>query len=751
MKKLFVGVLAIAGLVACAQEEVLRTQAPGQIGFDGAYVENAVRAAEDPSTTTDNLTAFDVWGYMTDGTGIVFNREVVSGGTGAWDYVNKQYWVPGKVYRFFALAPSQSENVEITLHQDAYTNAIQTLAFTNVDGTEDLLYASKEDVAAPAQGAQTADKVTFAFDHILSKIKFAFTNGIENENAYIVVKGIRLEVPAQGTIELNKQGEYTWANQAGTTTLEFGHMDKGAKIQGLTKGECDYERLTIPAGTAQEYKVTFNVEFYMGDVLATSTAKSAVITGVTFEPGKAYKLTATLNKDNVAEDALLPIEFDVEKVNEWVDGGVYDGDGNINFEDLNTLATTTVPAGQTLALTEDVQTTTRVVVEENAVLDGANHLLAATGVDGAWVISNTLRFVEVAGGSTVKNLTIDGNNLSHDKYGIRGLYTVGTGDVTIENVTVRNCTYGINANNAGKLTIKNSTLQSWNSFGSTTENEFENVTFIAGSYANVRPYNNTVFTNCEFTGVSLDLSELIAAAKVTFVNCTYNGAAITVDNVAGLNWDSYDAARVVVASTQKSIVVAAGETYDGHGATVEVEANRENNQNGVILPATGGATIQNVTVDGGNGATVTGQGYRGIYLNGVEGTYTIKDVTIKNCAYSINVNTTKDVVLNVSESYLQGWLSYGATTTATFTNVTFAPGVYANFRPYGDTVLTNCEFEAGMVLDLEYLGCTKTNASGEPVEYRAATIKFVNCTVDGQPLAETHLQDVPATATVVIE
>ena len=89
MKKLFVGVLAIAGLVACAQEEVLRTQAPGQIGFDGVYVENAVRAAEDPSTTTDNLTAFDVWGYMTDGTGIVFNREVVSGGTGAWDYVEK--------------------------------------------------------------------------------------------------------------------------------------------------------------------------------------------------------------------------------------------------------------------------------------------------------------------------------------------------------------------------------------------------------------------------------------------------------------------------------------------------------------------------------------------------------------------------------------------------------------------------------------------------------------------------------------
>lgn len=726
MKKLFVGVLAIAGLVACAQEEVLRTQVPGQIGFDGAYVENAVRAAEDPSTTTDNLTAFDVWGYMTDGTGIVFNREVVSGGTGAWDYVNKQYWVPGKVYRFFALAPSQSENVEITLHQDAYTNAIQTLAFTNVDGTEDLLYASKEDVAAPAQGAQTADKVTFAFDHILSKIKFAFTNGIENENAYIVVKGIRLEVPAQGTIELNKQGEYTWANQAGTTTLEFGHMDKGAKIQGLTKGECDYERLTIPAGPAQEYKVTFNVEFYMGDVLATSTAKSAVINGVTFEPGKAYKLTATLNKDNVAEDALLPIEFDVEKVNEWVDGGVYDGDGNINIEDLSTLATTTVAAGQTLKLTEDVQTTTRVVVEENAVLDGDNHLLAATGVDGAWVISSTLRFVEVAGGSTVKNLTIDGNNLSHDKYGIRGLYTVGTGDVTIENVTVRNCTYGINANNAGKLIIKNSTLQSWNSFGSTTTNEFENVTFIAGSYANVRPYNNTVFTNCEFTDVQLDLSELIAEAKVTFVNCTYNGEAITAANVETLiNWDSYDAARVVVASTQTSIVVADGETYDGRGATVVAEDNRADAQNGLITPS-GDATVQNVTIDGGNGTTLGGKVYRGIYITKA-GTYNINNVKVLNCAYSINVNTTEAVVLNVTESYLQGCISFGDSTVATFTNVDFVAGDYNYFRPYGEVTLTNCDF-TGMEIDL----------GSQKAGYKAT---FVNCTFDGAALTEANLSN----------
>ena len=60
MKKLFVGVLAIASMVACMNEETVRVQDPAAIGFEANWVENATRANEavDPSTTTESLTGF---------------------------------------------------------------------------------------------------------------------------------------------------------------------------------------------------------------------------------------------------------------------------------------------------------------------------------------------------------------------------------------------------------------------------------------------------------------------------------------------------------------------------------------------------------------------------------------------------------------------------------------------------------------------------------------------------------------------
>ena len=172
-------------------------------------------------------------------------------------------------------------------------------------------------------------------------------------------------------------------------------------------------------------------------------------------------------------------------------------------------------------------------------LDGAGHTISGVaGVD--YVVSNTARLIEATAPSTISNLTIDGKDIKVAKngteYGIRGIYTIGTGDITIQNVKILNCTYGINANNAGKLTVLNSTLQSWNSFGSTTENRFENVTFTAGpEYANFRPYNNTVCKNCEFTGVTIDLSCMVAGANITFDQCTVDGQPLEESDLSDAN------------------------------------------------------------------------------------------------------------------------------------------------------------------------------------------------------------------------
>ena len=141
MKKIFVAVLAMAGVVACNTVDTLDVPQNPEIRFANAFVENATRAdvATDPSTTTTSLSAFDVWGFMDETTGTVFVGEDVTGTKGNFTYTNTQYWVPGHTYYFAAVAPMNSTNVEVDT-ATADLTGLGTIKFTNENGTEDLLY-----------------------------------------------------------------------------------------------------------------------------------------------------------------------------------------------------------------------------------------------------------------------------------------------------------------------------------------------------------------------------------------------------------------------------------------------------------------------------------------------------------------------------------------------------------------------------------------------------------------------------------
>jgi hypothetical protein len=111
MKKLFVCALAASMFTACSQDETVSQQSPMQISFANAFVNNATRAvtATDPSTTDESLTAFDVWGFMNNPSGVIFEGEDVTGSKGNFSYVNTQYWVANNKYYFAALAPMNME------------------------------------------------------------------------------------------------------------------------------------------------------------------------------------------------------------------------------------------------------------------------------------------------------------------------------------------------------------------------------------------------------------------------------------------------------------------------------------------------------------------------------------------------------------------------------------------------------------------------------------------------------------------
>ena len=82
--------------------------------------------------------------------------------------------------------------------------------------------------------------------------------------------------------------------------------------------------------------------------------------------------------------------------------------------------------------------------------------------------------------------------------------------------------------------------------------------------------------------------------------------------------------------------------------------------------------------------------------------------------------------MNVTNSLLQSWISWSASTTATFNNVEFTPGQYAIMRPQGNATFTNCEFAAGFKFSLDLL---------------VGTLTFTNCTYDGAPFTTTTVAD----------
>lgn len=354
MKKLFTLALAFAALASCSKVESLETSAAGQIAFGDSFVEIKTREAVDPSTTTASINAFDVWAFMNEPSGTVFAGErVTKSESGEWTYNALQYWVPSKSYYFYAVSPVGDANISIDV-TEINKIGIGEIAFTNENGTCDLIYAAKN-VNTDAVIADNPDKVHLQFAHLLSKLKFTFTNLFTNENAHLAVKNIVItDAPKVGNIALNVT-ERAWEITDGQfTLLEFGSVNEGKAFNINESFECAAERLTIPADNTRRYNIEFDLELYYGDQLALSSHKVVKLEGQTFEIGKNYNIKADITRDNFAETPLKPIEFTVE-VDEWIEGTF---DGKFDWDDGNTPAEPVALPTPVVTATVDVNVVT---------------------------------------------------------------------------------------------------------------------------------------------------------------------------------------------------------------------------------------------------------------------------------------------------------------------------------------------------------------------------------------------------------
>lgn len=165
-----------------------------------------------------------------------------------------------------------------------------------------------------------------------------------------------------------------------------------------------------------------------------------------------------------------------------------------------------------------------VVAQNGGVIDGnGNTLSSTTGGDN---------YVVMTSGGTIKNLTIDA--------GFRGIMIMSpTEDVIIDNVNIGgDVCYPINTgegNGTANVIVTNSTLCGWTSIGDAAVKSasFTNCEFGQGEYYTdvigrlFKPYVNTTVTNCSFIdNFYLDLSALVAGAKIVITDCTVDGVAL---------------------------------------------------------------------------------------------------------------------------------------------------------------------------------------------------------------------------------
>ena len=308
MKKLFIMGLAAMGLAltACNSDETVEMAKGNAIGFK-TFVNNSTRVAND--ATTDGLKSFKVWGLMNKGdkTGTPFvGKEVTKGTDGGWSYQTPVYWEKGYAYSFVALAPNDA--YEFTAPTEI--NTWGSLTFNNGTGETDLIYATAKQ--STVNGDVCPLSVNLTFNHMLSRVRFQFENGMD-DGSVLTVSNVKItDAYTSGTATLAEQlASLSWAPGTATGELEFG----GADAMGKNAKKETGHKYMIPA--TKNYKLSFTVTRVHHGFTDVYNHNDVPLQGLTFEPGKSYQLVATLTAKNInPAQELCPITF-TAKVEEW--------------------------------------------------------------------------------------------------------------------------------------------------------------------------------------------------------------------------------------------------------------------------------------------------------------------------------------------------------------------------------------------------------------------------------------------------
>lgn len=328
MKRLVMcGVVALA-LAGCTQSEVLNISSDRAIGFD-AYTGKGTRVVSDITGegSSSGFNKFIVYGSYANSEGqktVVFNGVEVSyttsGTESSWTYANEQYWQNGD-YKFVAYSDGNGALSGEPTASYTHDDGLQIQNY--VVGEKDLIFATIEKLGVD-KSTYNGTPVNLKFSHLLSKVKFTFTNTFA-DNLKVEVSGLQID-------NSNTKGNYSgtaWTDlSANTTPIIYDNKDVNADDYTHTQEEC-YVLPQSTTGLTASFTVTVKDALDAVVMSKNFTGDAAVSLNVTnateWLNGFAYNYTAELTPAVIDPNA-KPIQFtataDTWKENENGDGGL---------------------------------------------------------------------------------------------------------------------------------------------------------------------------------------------------------------------------------------------------------------------------------------------------------------------------------------------------------------------------------------------------------------------------------------------
>ena len=492
---------AVAALAACTTEQTIVAPQNEAIGFD-TFVDNSTRAED---ITTNNIANFGVYGTVTKGgnSALIFNNTEVKKDGDKYKYSPAQYWIASAQYDFLAFAPYANAKWTYT-PTDAQVAKTGTFSFNNETAAadQDVVYAYQTKTTADKLNAENTQAVSFTFKHILSKVAFSFTNTFTDNKTTLNVYNVKINNTAKtGTMAIAEGVDAAW-EVAGDLIVPFGAQAANADAALANGAELKLaHHYVIPAQRA--YNITFDVDLYQAGVYL-ATYNHEINSAIDFAKNGNYVLSVKLAPESIdPENELYPIEFSVNKVEDWDDASI-----SLNeFTEVKTADAlkAAIKAGENVKLTANIALTESVLVKDvTSVIDLNGFNLVAESTDAIVVEGANLT---INGNGDVKAATDDKSsaNALWVKYGNvvinGGNYYVGA-DNTLRNDCIYLGAASLKteaANHVSSITINGGTFEAKvNEAGQywvlNVQDDFytagSDIVVYGGSYKNFNPADN---------------------------------------------------------------------------------------------------------------------------------------------------------------------------------------------------------------------------------------------------------------------